>query len=94
LALLVAEFDKCGGIIKRFDDSADLASDKPVFRQIAEKRNGGEQSRVVALFRLDLHLSIRHVSIDQLPEAPAISRFGALVSHGRARHSFDPLLRF
>ena len=64
-ALLVAEFNKRCGFIERLDDSADLASDEPVLRQVAEKRDSGEQSRVIALFRLARHPSIRHITMDQ-----------------------------
>ena len=38
-ALVVAEFDKRGGFVKRLDDSADLATDEAVLGQVAEKRN-------------------------------------------------------
>ena len=42
-AIVVAEFDKRCGFIERLDDRADLASDEPVLRQVAEKRDGGEE---------------------------------------------------
>ena len=38
-AIVVAEFDKRGGFVKRLDDSADLATDEAVLGQVAEKRN-------------------------------------------------------
>jgi hypothetical protein len=35
--LVVAEFDQCGFVVERFDDSPDLAARKPIRRRIDEQ---------------------------------------------------------
>jgi hypothetical protein len=63
LALVVTEFTSAVASSGGSTMAPTLASDEPVLRQVAEKRNCGGQA--VALFRLDRHLSIRHISMDQ-----------------------------
>jgi len=63
LTRVVAELDKYGHLIERFDDRADLASHKSAFWQVAQQRDRAQQvAASIGLIGRRRHRITQHVT--------------------------------